>query len=383
MTGLLSGCFSRLNSRVGYLVKVVRMIQDVFGDRKFFLSMLGIGMLTCGLVLFLWDNSNAKPMFVFNKDNSIQVGDIHFPTLEEYVASDYFRENGRRCGTKRPVATGDDKLARSVNDCTLQLTRIQNEYWLSGVVIEIPVWFHVLYRSDGVGNISESSIRDQLKVLNEDYRALSGTMGSQGNDTRIRFTLAGITRTMNDVWFNDGDRTVYKAYLNQDPAKYANVYTNTAGGDLGYATFPQFAAGSSSDGIVVQYTTVGGRNNGNGILYNQGRTLVHEMGHYLGLYHTFDYFGSCGNSYSSGDLIVDTPSENIEHYKCANQYSCGTPDPIHNYMNYTPDSCMLEFTLEQANRMVCSVANYRPGLYNLKFAGAIAPLIEQLLLKKP
>lgn len=300
--------------------------------------------------------------------------------MNEYVLSDYFRENGLRCGTKRPDIPVDQQQARSVDDCSLQLTRIQNEYWLSGVYISVPIWIHVIYRSDGVGNISDSAINAQVNALNEDFRAISGTLGSQGFDTKIKFTLAGITRTKNDVWFNDGDIEGYTAALNKDPSMYVNVYTNTASGNLGYATLPQEAAGQSADRIVIHYSTVGGRYNGN-LIYDQGRTLVHEMGHYMGLYHTFDEFGTCNNSYSTGDLIVDTPSENVAHHSCVREYTCGTPDPIHNYMNYTPDSCMMEFTREQANRMVCSLVNFRPGMNIQKRDGAIVPpFLTPLLL---
>jgi len=302
----------------------------------------------------------AKGAFIVGQDASIVAGDIHFADMQAYVASKYFRENGMRCGTGKPSAAIDGKAARSVNDCTLALTRLQNEYWPCNIVYQIPIWFNIIYRSDGVGNIPVAAIYSQLDVLNEDYRAVSGTLGSFGFDVRIQFSVAGITWTQNNTWFNDGDRTGYTGALGKDPSTYVNVYTNTASGSLGYATFPQESAGSDGDGIVINYTAFGGRGAGNPP-YNQGRTLVHEMGHYLGLFHTFEG-GTCSNSYGSGDLVVDTQAENVEHYDCVQTATCNTQDPIHNYMNYTPDDCMLEFTREQANRMVCSLVNYRSGL---------------------
>lgn len=156
----------------------------------------------------------------------------------------------------------------------------------------------------------------------------------------------------------------YKKALGEDQDLYLNVYSNSADGYLGYSYFPQSEAGTVLDGVVVLYEAVGGRDNGYGN-YNQGRTLVHEIGHYLGLYHTFEGGSTCENSYGGGDFIVDTNAESEEHYGCTQTYTCGVADPIDNYMNYTDDSCMAGFTGEQANRAVCSLVNYRPDLYRV------------------
>ncbi len=345
-------------------------------------------LVSAGVFLALSSRAAAKDLFLVHQDGSITAGIHQFRDMGEYVTSVYFREQGLRCGTRRPEIPVGDKQASSVDDCTMTLTSIQSEYWPCDAVYTIPVWFHVIYRTDGLGNISDASIIAQLTVLNEDFRAMAGTMGSQGFDTRVRFVLAGITRTLNDQWFNDSDNAGYTGVLNVNPSKYVNIYTNTAGGYLGYAIYPQQGAGRPNDGIVMNYETIGGRNNGYQV-YDQGRTLVHEMGHYLGLFHTFDGY-ACGNTYGSGDLIVDTPAEMTEHYDCVQTATCGTSDPIRNYMNYTPDSCMTEFTREQGNRMVCSLANYRPALFQLAQeeggtcpeTGIIPPILTPLLLRR-
>ena len=109
------------------------------------------------------------------------------------------------------------------------------------------------------------------------------------------------------------------------------------------------------------------------------------MGHYLGLYHTFEDGATCDNSYSGGDLIVDTPAESVAHYDCLQSTTCTSPDPIHNYMNYVDDVCMYRFSPEQANRTVCSLVNYRPATYRVVTGGShppIPPLIMQLLLQQ-
>ena len=135
---------------------------------------------------------------------------------------------------------------------------------------------------------------------------------------------------------------------------------------LSSATLPQVSAGLWYDGVVMLSDTIGGRNNGFP-QYDQGRTLVHEVGHYLGLEHTFNDSESCPtNSYTTGDLILDTNTQKAAVYGCpSSPSSCGSSDPIDNYMGYGDDDCMERFTAEQANRAVCSLVNYRGQLFEL------------------
>lgn len=282
-----------------------------------------------------------------------------FTDMSEYVASDYFRTHGMRCLLKTVPAEIKAKRARVGSDCDESQTVIRSAYW-PGSAITVPVVFHIITRRDGTGAVTDQQIAEQVRVLNEDFAALDGTYGENGFNTHLNFVLAGITRTANDTWFNDRQEEQFKTELAWDVDRYVNVYTNSASGYLGYAYLPTEAAGTILDGVVMLYEVIGGRNNGFED-YNQGRTLVHELGHYFGLLHTFD--GGCSNTYHSGDLIVDTNSEAEEHYDCVQTHSCGSSDPIHNYMNYTPDSCMYQFTREQANRMVCSVMTYRSSLF--------------------
>lgn len=284
-----------------------------------------------------------------------------FTTWGEYFKSDEFRLSGRRCGTGlRPYHPGPAKRTLAAEDCSLQQTAILPEYW-PVEVLTIPVVFHVIYHPGGEGNIPDQRIYDQLTALNEDFRAMPETPGANGSDTRIQFELAGITRTADESWFNDEDETAYKSALAWNPAEYLNIYLNTAGGYLGYSYYPQDQAPPELDGIVLLYEVCGGRNLEGMEPYDQGRTLTHETGHYLGLLHTFE--NGCGEGYTAGDLIADTNPEQEEHYGCEPTNSCGFEDPIHNYMNYTDDLCMEEFTPEQANRAVCSLQSYRPATW--------------------
>ena len=326
--------------------------------RLLFLTVFMGALLFLNLTpLSLQVNEGSESDFEIRADGTVRVDGFIFESLSEYVRSDYFRIMGKRCLIKgrseRP------HIEASTADCTLSRTNIQNEYWPSNTYT-IPIVFHVISKTDGTGNISNQRIYDQVDVLNEDYRATSGTPGSQGFDTMIQFELAAITRTANNTWHNDQNESQYKQSLGWDQDNYLNVYVNSASGYLGYAYLPQEWAGDNLDGVVILYESVGGRNNGFDP-YDQGRTLVHEVGHYLGLLHTFEG-NACYTGYTAGDLIADTNSENTEHYGCSDSSTCGTLDPIHNYMNYTDDDCMWKFTSEQANRTVCSLVNYRPDL---------------------
>ena len=235
---------------------------------------------------------------------------------------------------------------------------INSEYYISNT-ITIPVVFHIITNLDGTGDIDDSLIISQVEILNEDFGALNGTPGAPGFDTRVRFELAGITRTANRNWFNDRQENNYKEATGWDRDAYLNIWTNTASGYLGYAYLPDGSAGAVYDGVVLNYSAVG-RNAPDGGIYDQGRTATHEVGHYLGLQHTFQ--GGCQGGYNAGDLIVDTNPESSAQFDCVDPASCGTPDPIRNYMDYTPDLCMNNFTMEQGNRVVCSLVNYRAGL---------------------
>lgn len=331
----------------------------------------GLTLLSVSFVLALsaWAFSGSlhgqDKEFRMNADNSVIVDGLYFENMKEYLKSDYLKTSGRRCGSagryKRLASRGGPLGAQS--DCSLAKTVIKNEYYPSQALV-IPILFHVIYKSDGTGNISDAAIADQIRVLNEDFRAMAGTLGSEGHDVMIQFQLVETTRTQNNNWFQDQDELAFKSALGRDPSRFFNIYSNTASGYLGYSTMPQESAGDVYDGIVINYETVGGRDNGLPD-YDQGRTLVHETGHYLGLLHTFDGEG-CFEGYEAGDLIADTESENVDHYTCVQTYTCNTPDPIHNYMNYTNDLCMKEFTREQSNRMACSLINYRPALYTVQ-----------------
>jgi Pregnancy-associated plasma protein-A len=202
-------------------------------------------------------------------------------------------------------------------------------------------------------------LRAQIKVLSDSFSGATG-----GAATPFRFELAGITRTTNATWFDmtplsQAERRA-KAALRQGGANALNLYTTNGGGLLGWATFPShYHALPDQDGVVVLYDSLPG---GSLVPYNEGDTATHEVGHWLGLYHTFQNGCTPNNDY-----VGDTPAERDPVFGCPGALDTCTGskypglDPTTNFMDYTDDPCMVEFTAGQAARMEGMYSQYRLG----------------------
>lgn len=249
------------------------------------------------------------------------------------------------------------------------------------LIYTIPVVFHVVHLGEafGVGtNISDEQILDGLRILNEDFRKVPGTWGDgNGVDVQIEFCLvqrdpngnptSGINRIDGNQWsiypsqgirvnpFNVGEPEInIKSVTSWDRSSYMNVWIvseihNSTVNIQGYSNYP---TNSILDGVVILHNVIGSFGNVQGI-YDMSRTLTHEVGHYLGLYHTFGNYQSCNealsesNCVTSGDFICDTPPT-------APNFQCNTlcPDAqVENYMDYSQQFCKNMFTQGQKDRM--------------------------------
>jgi hypothetical protein len=217
----------------------------------------------------------------------------------------------------------------------------------------IDVYFHVINRGTGIanGDIPDSQINAQIDVLNDAFAPWGWS-----------FNLAQVDRTTNSTWYtmspgSTAERNAKQA-LRRGTADDLNIYSaNPGGGLLGWATFPSsYVSRPWDDGVVVLFSSLPG---GSAAPYNLGDTGTHEVGHWMGLYHTFQ--GGCNKK---GDQVADTPPERSAAFGCpVGRDTCrkGGLDPIENFMDYTDDACMFEFSSGQDARMDSQFTAYRFG----------------------
>jgi hypothetical protein len=259
-------------------------------------------------------------------------------------------------------------------------------------VYTIPVVVHVIHNGEAYGtgtNITDQQIFSAIAALNEDYRRMTGTNGyGNGVDVRIEFCLAarnpsgqptnGIVRVNGSSVANystmgieasSGTGAVeesVKALSTWPRASYMNIWVvneieNNDGGSgiQGYAYFP---VNSAIDGIVVLHNAFGTVGNLKSYT-NMNRTLTHEVGHYLGLYHTFNSTSSCTgetNCATQGDRVCDTPPT-IQAGSCSSPACSGTQQ-VENYMDYTSQTCQDMFTDGQKLRMRTTLETQRTSI---------------------
>jgi len=286
-----------------------------------------------------------------------------------------------------------------------RMTNTQFENWLAPLVskykstssnskkaatiITIPVVVHIIHNGEPIGvapNISDAQAESQITVLTQDFRKMLNTPGYNTNpvgaDVEIEFVLAKQDPNGNPTngiehinmcqpeWLDTDIENTLKPSTIWDPTQYLNMWSLKFGDNklLGYAQFPDgsglnginaYGGQSNTDGVVSSYDVFGSKafdTNNTFLLdatYNHGRTMTHEVGHWLGLLHIWGD-STCGNDY-----CADTPKHHDANYGCPTVINCDNNgnEMVENYMDYTNDACMNIFTQNQKDRITTIMNN--------------------------
>lgn len=248
--------------------------------------------------------------------------------------------------------------------------------------------FHI-FHSSPEENLSMAQILSQVQILNDFF---SGKVNDQNigipeefrplqAKPQFRFCLAstdpsgnpteGITRHfISDLSLackrEFGMRSIMHRTLGGvdpwDPTQYINVYVinRIQCPALGEAVFP-WKARYDEDGIILHYRAVGFTGTAADFYpFQVGKTLVHELGHYFGLFHLSNGLKNC----TGDDLVADTPTQSEEYFGCPQTpvITCGQTNMYMNFMSLVNDDCLHFFTIGQVERMNAMILQYRQGL---------------------
>jgi hypothetical protein len=234
-----------------------------------------------------------------------------------------------------------------------------------GKKLVIPITY-VVCTDEQTKNITREMIEDQHAWNNEAFKGNSpwertasvlGRGRPEAVDMQIEFDLQDVrivedTECARNAFTQRSLATKYQT----DPQKQLLVVAigNDNSGTLGT---------TDRDSFTTMVTTKAFRGIGTEGMYDEGDTVVHEAGHAIGLFHTFETAAD-GASCGQGDMVDDTNTESMPHYTCKMSRSCNDqPDPVHNFMDYAPDWCMVGFTEGQKRRTWCYLENARPSIF--------------------
>lgn len=282
---------------------------------------------------------NANPNAHFLRCATRDLSEVEVMLVEEAIQAMRSRMNAKKDNCHRTKTCDEDPGGGGGSD---------------PVPTAIDVVFHVIADDSCNGGATPAMMDRQMNVLNDAYAA-------SGSPFSFVETATSRSVSCNSSWYSAGPgsnaEAQMKSSLRAGDAATLNVYlSNPGGGYLGWATFPTwYTSDPDDDGVVVLTDSLPG---GNAAPYNEGDTLTHEVGHWLGLYHTFQ--GGCRGA---GDEVADTPAERSPAYGCpVGRDSCPRDpgdDPIFNFMDYTDDACMDEFSAGQVERSWMLTSMYR------------------------
>ncbi|MFN0201962.1 MAG: T9SS type A sorting domain-containing protein [Bacteroidia bacterium] len=291
--------------------------------------------------------------------------------ITNYLQAQHAHE-GRTCATmeyNQKKMENDPKFAEFQKNWTKKMEAIsKNPSKTRGVVYVIPTVVHILYKNANE-QLSMADVQSQIDILNKDFRKLNADAslipaGFQpiAADFEIEFCLATkdpqgnpttgvtITATTNPGFSSGADDIKYTAQGGMDAwptDTYLNIWVGDIGGGLlGYAQFPGGPA--AEDGVVSNFNCFGSANTTGQLIpqYNLGRTVTHEIGHWLGLRHVWGDQGGC----TPDDNIADTPPQDQQNFGCPALplfdacTGSGAGVMCMNYMDYTDDACMYMFS---------------------------------------
>ncbi|KAF7187653.1 Extracellular metalloprotease [Pseudocercospora fuligena] len=272
--------------------------------------------------------------------------------------------NITRCGNYALSSSQKAELDAAVSNRTMVA---------SAATRNVDTYVHVVTSQSKKDDYTKEMVENQMKVMNEAYASMGFSFSTYVvNDylqdgTLLTILSAGVDFTVQGDWAaatpGSDEETDMKKELRQGSYGDLNLYflSDLGGGLLGFCYFPTSNPDANMqvlDGCInLAGSMPGGETNG----YNEGMTAVHESGHWFGLYHTFEGNGCSGN----GDQVGDTPIQSSPTTGCpASKDSCpDSPgmDNIHNYMDYSTDECLTEFTSGQSQRARSLFDSFRAG----------------------
>jgi hypothetical protein len=339
------------------------------------------------------ENTTSKTVFgksIKTKSNNPNDGIIRCATVEY----EQFLQ------VKNPKRAKEDQFENWLAPLVKKQLDSRTNAKTAATIIKIPVVVHIIHSGQPIGtapNITDAQVESQITVLNQDYRKITGTPGFNSNpvgaDVEIEFVLAKVDPSGNPTngidrvnfaklsWEEEEIESTVKPATSWDPNLYLNMWTVKFSNDglLAYAQFPDSSTlaginttngAANTDGVISNYDVLGSKTFDDGTFllrekYDRGRTMSHEVGHFLGLRHIWGDGNGDENAKkpdcTATDYCADTPQVGWEHRDCKSIYDTCPASPGNdmpeNYMDYAEDTCMNIFTLDQKSRINTVMAN--------------------------